>query len=808
MLDENEPEWMVQHVREEKRRSILQKRAELETKLEAIRQRERKVRDRQLHRQPLAKRRKVESASQEDDDEDQFALEDYDSDGDQPASTSKAPGGDLGLSKETQALMQKLGYSLHARPVDDDAEPDDELKIFFCSRTHSQLTQFVGELRRIRLPPAIPKEVKDKEPESCDKTIGEELKHLTLGSRKNLCINPKVVALRHPTAMNERCLELQDSKTPANMKCPYVPNKDNEAEVLDFQHHALSKIRDIEDLSAVGKKLGVCPYYSTRPTVKPSEIVTLPYPLLLQKSAREALGLSLKDHVIIIDEAHNLMDAILGIYTIEVSLAQLQRAREQLTIYLQRYRNKLKGKNRVYVTQVVRLLDSLIVYLQNAVQAKSSSSGRVQAVDLLQGKGVDQINLYKLMHYLQQSKLARKVEGYVSYQTQNEQTSKRKDALPKQPPSHEISTPVLTHIQSFFHVLTNPEREGRFFYTSTGDPNSTRLKYLLLDPSEHFREIVEDARAVVLAGGTMSPMDDYTLQLFPYLQPSDIKTLSCGHVIPASNLFVSSVTQTLTGAEFDFTFASRNSPSTITGLGETLLRILPLIIDGVVIFFPSYSYLDQVATAWKKPSSSTANTSTIWSRLQQVKPVFEEVQSGSSLSRESGATSTEEVLAAYTQAVDNSENSRGALLLAVIGGKLSEGINFSDRLGRCVIVVGLPYPNPNSPEWKAKMEYIEQQAAARGGTVNGKGTGTPPGTASREFAENVCMRAVNQAIGRAVRHKGDWASILLIDKRYAQKRISAKLPKWIQASLVGEGTGGFAAVENGLKRFYASKKQA
>jgi chromosome transmission fidelity protein 1 len=271
--DDDEPEWMVQHSREEKKNQVIQKRAELEAKLERIRQHERKIRDRQENGPPLTKKRKLDDNSEKNAevvDDEQFALDDYESDDEgTKASDTNNGNAELGLSKETQALMQKLGYGASALPNAEDMEAEDELKIYFCSRTHSQLSQFVNELRRIDLPAAIPavqEEVKKKS------TLSEELKHMSLGSRKNLCINAKVSSLKSMTAVNERCLELQDAKTPKDKKCQFVPNKENEGSVLDFQHHALAKIRDIEDLGVLGKKLGVCPYYATRPAVKPSEV--------------------------------------------------------------------------------------------------------------------------------------------------------------------------------------------------------------------------------------------------------------------------------------------------------------------------------------------------------------------------------------------------------------------------------------------------------------------------------------------------------------------------------------------------------
>jgi chromosome transmission fidelity protein 1 len=217
---------------------------------------------------------------------------------------------------------------------------------------------------------------------------------------------------------------------------------------------------------------------------------------LLQKSAREALDISLKGHVIIIDEAHNLMDTIANIHSVNITLSQLKCSREQLSMYLHRYRNRLKGKNRVYLAQLVRLLDSLSSGLQDIASGSQVSEGVLEVGQLMKGKGVDQINLYKLMRYLGESKLARKVDGYNTYIQEQNASSFAKAAS---------STPILARVHSFLLTLTNPASEGRFFYEKDGG-TEVDLKYMLLDPTEHFREVVEESKAVILAGGTMSPV--------------------------------------------------------------------------------------------------------------------------------------------------------------------------------------------------------------------------------------------------------------------------------------------------------------
>ncbi|KAM7022568.1 ATP-dependent DNA helicase DDX11 isoform 2-T2 [Passerculus sandwichensis] len=704
---------------------------------------------------------------------------------------------------------KKVVSGLEEDDDDDDLEEEHVTKIYYCSRTHSQLSQFVREVQK--------------------SPFGKDTRLVSLGSRQNLCVNEEVRRLGALQLINDRCMEMQKNKHEkksseenggkkrrvSHTVCPFYS-----FEQMQFlRDEVLVEVKDIEQLVSLGREAKACPYYGSRFAIPAAQLVVLPYQMLLHEPTRNAAGIKLKDQVVIIDEAHNLIDTITCIHSAEVSGSQLCCAHSQLSQYMERYRKRLKAKNLMYIKQILYLLEQFVAMLGGNVnqnpgcQAVSQTGTVLKSInDFLFQSQIDNINLFKVQRYCEKSLISRKLFGFVeryggpasAVKTNKEnqkvaglqdflltlqQGSDKEAGTPQSPPTeaeHEqlrAASPLM-QIEGFLSALTNANQDGRVILNKQGTVAQSSLKFLLLNPAVHFAKVVEECRAVIIAGGTMQPVADFREQLLccAGVDPARIVEFSCGHVIPPENILPIILCSGPSNQQLEFTYQTRDLPQMMDETGRILCNLCNVIPGGVVCFFPSYEYEKQVYGHWERTG--------LLSRLAARKKIFQEPKK---------ANQVEQVLVEYAKCIKRCSQTggqmTGALLLSVVGGKMSEGINFSDDLGRCVIMVGMPYPNIKSPELQEKMTWLDKTMPRAGGQAP-----------SRVLIENLCMKAVNQSIGRAIRHQKDFASIVLLDHRYARPAIFNKLPQWIRERTQVKPAFGSAFAE--LRKFHRGKLDA
>lgn len=263
--------------------------------------------------------------------------------------------------------------------------------------------------------------------------------------------------------------------------------------------------------------------------------------------------------------------------------------------------------------------------------------------DFIFDVGIDNQNLWDTSAWMDASGIVRKLIGFMDKNM--EDAGKGADS----------SFTALAAFKSFFFSLTNANDDGRVVIM----PSTSSLRYLNLNPSSSFSAVVKDARAVILAGGTMRPYSFYVDQLFP---GRSVHTFSCGHVVAPDNVAAIVIGTGPTGRSLNFRFTSRSQLDTLMELGRTLVNLCSIAPAGLVCFFSSYAYEDAVF--------KFLDSNGFLQRIRSRKSVHREPRDAADV----GSTLTR-----FSEAV---ARAGGAMLSCVVGGKMSEGINFSDDLAR------------------------------------------------------------------------------------------------------------------------------
>ncbi len=182
------------------------------------------------------------------------------------------------------------------------------------------------------------------------------------------------------------------------------------------------------------------------------------------------------------------------------------------------------------------------------------------------------LNFVKILRFCEETQLEKKLIGFTekfyakdakdAENTENKiplVDDKNKKKTEKQPdtPVFTMKSPIL-QIKQLLKALSSPFYDGRILLTI--DSPRSALKFILLNPSICFEDIIANARSVILAGGTMKPFRDFE-ELIGSNKP--IEHFSCGHVIPKGNLVSFSMGTGPTGAKLEFSFNFRDNPKIV-----------------------------------------------------------------------------------------------------------------------------------------------------------------------------------------------------------------------------------------------------
>ncbi|KAI5067198.1 hypothetical protein GOP47_0017726 [Adiantum capillus-veneris] len=618
--------------------------------------------------------------------------------------------------------------------------------IFYATRTHSQITQVIREYRKTsyRVPMAV------------------------LAARKHYCTNKQVCKKKN---IDEECkLLLKDSER----SCFQFKNVHKVKSHYSLQKGGVHEIHDIEDLVGIGNSVRGCAYFAARSLALDAEIVFCPYGYLLNPVIRNAMEINLDGSIVILDEAHNIEDVAREAGSIDVETSNLEGLRMELE------QLGAMGAAADFYHPLLDMVQEMLSWLyqksttlekQDFERYSSCWSGE-GAVQELERAGIQ----YQSFGML--SECAKKAVGA---------------AAEAETDGSHLSGFAAGTLEGLFSVLNFMLKDNGVHLHDyrlvvqkyvkrdaelgvTGWVSSFSL--WCLNPAVVFGEIASKAQSIILTSGTLSPIGSFASELGVTFEVS----MEAPHVIDMkTQVWAGVLPRGLGNVPLNASYKHADGYAFQDALGKTLEELFKATPDGALVFFPSYKLLDKLCDRWKATGQ--------WNQLYELKQLFIEprgqmetfetmladyyrVVSGKSKiavqkgkPREGGKRIAKDH---HTETFMKRKSKSGAAFLAVCRGKVSEGIDFSDKNARIVIVVGIPFPNQKDMQVNMKKQYNNKNKNLLSGD---------------QWYCYQAFRALNQAVGRCIRHRHDYGAIILVDERYKRASNLEYMSKWLRNSI-------------------------
>ncbi|MBQ59136.1 MAG: hypothetical protein CMA66_01145 [Euryarchaeota archaeon] len=511
----------------------------------------------------------------------------------------------------------------------------------------------------------------------------------------------------------------------------------------DVRKFILEYPRHVEEIVDKSKTWGVCAWQTCRSAVKDSDILVCDYNHIFAEQVRESslpsMGVSLKNCILIVDEAHNLPDRIRMSMERVITPIIIRNAAMELEEYMGTLENsamKNSSSNTMqsleevqWAFEVIKLLrlklgdyfrslhsqvsddDEIIVSVQEFTekihQACDEFEGLVGQMKLDQNVAIQPL-IQRSQRLLRLSEILAKVV----IDTESEEEA-------SEPDSHRISY--------IFEAIEKFGKTSAFCMVFSPKGKEGKITTHLLDPGVLSGEIFAMCSGSILMSGTLYPPDMY----------ADILSLPKRLTTKTSykSPFAGERRPVLIAKDVTTRYNERSEV-----MWNRMRSHIQALIDGseghIAVFCPSYRLMEEIIGDVYFKGVTKRVESRDWSKDDIDKIVAELKTERSSGNR--------------------------ILLCGVFGARLSEGIDYNDGVLGSVVCIGIPNPPPS-----VLSNSLKQYVADKFGKENSwRYTVTQP-----------AINSILQAMGRPIRSVEDRALILLLDKRNGDRTYTNCYPK-------------------------------